>query len=125
MMNKEKNITNKSTNSGEVNASELGAFGRSSRIPRSPVRSPDTGPFGQSTRTPRSPVGGEGFGIGGPGIRNVAGLRGVFGQLGDQIRSLIEMLEDGKIGEQRLHGPLRFNEATPSFWALEPSPIRF
>ena len=55
MMNRNK-TTNKMTNSSEMNALELNAFGHSSKIMWSLVRNREIGPFGQSTRTPRTIV---------------------------------------------------------------------
>ena len=84
-----------------MNALELSAFRQSSKIPRSPVRNREIGLFGQSMRTPRTPVNGRDSKLvvqGSVSLRGdmISAASGVFGQLGDQIRSLIEMLEDGK-----------------------------
>ena len=75
----------------------------------SPVRNRDTGPFGQSTRTPRSPVKGKDSKLVVLGSETSRGdamsaANSVFGQFGDQIRNLIDMLEDGN--RRSIHQPM-------------------
>ena len=98
-------------NSSEMNTLELIAFEQSSRILRSPVRNREMKPFGQCTRTTGSPVNGESSGlVTSQSERSRTDLTAftsrIFGQLGELgIRSLVDMLEDGK--RRPIHQPMR------------------